>query len=256
MEKAFIYKITNLKNNKSYIGSTVKTKVEYRWNQHKSDAKKGKGFRLHKSMRKYGLDSFKFEVIFIVTNLSYIDEIEDYFIKIYNCIGSKGYNTMGVSFGNRQHIKASMRKEWSDPTKRRKRILAMIEGSRSRFKPVTSVCINSGKIYKYESVHSANRDGFSFSSIYNCLNNKAKTGQKRCWFYDKGEPDTFFIKNTLHKIKKFHKERIVPFYGQNKDSIIKFNFSKELKHTIFEWKGVHRSIKEGRMYKGFRWFWK
>jgi len=75
MEKAFIYKIVNLKNNKVYIGSTIKQQPMRRWNEHKSLAKSGKGYRLHQSIRKHGIDSFTFEIIYSLVDLNYLDTV-------------------------------------------------------------------------------------------------------------------------------------------------------------------------------------
>lgn len=53
---AFLYKITNIITNKSYIGWTGKT-VEGRWATHKTDALKNKDNRkFYNSIRKYGID--------------------------------------------------------------------------------------------------------------------------------------------------------------------------------------------------------
>lgn len=57
----YIYKITNIINNKVYIGQTTKT-VEARWKQHKK-ASLDKKYSLYYAMRKYGIDNFKIETI-------------------------------------------------------------------------------------------------------------------------------------------------------------------------------------------------
>ena len=60
-----VYKITNLINQKSYIGSSVR--VEKRWQQHKSDAFNPNNdkynYPLYQAFRKYGLENFSFEII-------------------------------------------------------------------------------------------------------------------------------------------------------------------------------------------------
>lgn len=60
-----VYKITNLINNKVYIGSSVD--VERRWREHKNVANnpnhKHYNYPLYCAFRKYGLDNFYFEVI-------------------------------------------------------------------------------------------------------------------------------------------------------------------------------------------------
>jgi group I intron endonuclease len=56
-----IYKITNLINNKIYIGKTIRT-VELRWQEHIRDSKTGKT-PLYLAMQKYGINNFKIEII-------------------------------------------------------------------------------------------------------------------------------------------------------------------------------------------------
>jgi group I intron endonuclease len=58
----FIYKITNLINGKIYIGQTINP--SRRWSQHKSNAKLQKGKQIiTAAIRKYGPDSFSFQII-------------------------------------------------------------------------------------------------------------------------------------------------------------------------------------------------
>jgi group I intron endonuclease len=70
--KFFIYKITNLINQKIYIGKT--NNIKKRWNSHKAAAiaKNKKDFSiLHKALLKYGFENFKIESLF-----EYDSEIE------------------------------------------------------------------------------------------------------------------------------------------------------------------------------------
>ena len=51
-----VYKVTNLINNKIYIGKTVQT-LKRRISQHKHDAlKKDSQIKFHRAVRKYGLE--------------------------------------------------------------------------------------------------------------------------------------------------------------------------------------------------------
>ena len=58
-----IYCITNLINGKIYIGQTVQQNSKMRWYAHLADARRGKKSYLLDSIRKYGKDSFAWEVI-------------------------------------------------------------------------------------------------------------------------------------------------------------------------------------------------
>lgn len=60
----YLYKITNLVNDKIYFGKAHN--IKHRWNGHKNAAKRktpGDYFYIHKAMNKYGFDNFKIEII-------------------------------------------------------------------------------------------------------------------------------------------------------------------------------------------------
>lgn len=86
---AFIYKITNTINSKSYIGKTEST-VDKRFKQHCSEYTKDrcKDRPLYRAMNKYGLESFTVETLEETTQSS---EREIYWIEFYGTY-SNGYN--------------------------------------------------------------------------------------------------------------------------------------------------------------------
>ena len=59
---ALVYQARNLVNGKRYIGFTSRP-FELRANQHRSDAKQGKGHLFHKAIRKYGPENFVFGLL-------------------------------------------------------------------------------------------------------------------------------------------------------------------------------------------------
>ena len=60
-----IYEITNIVNGKRYFGQTIEDRPEIRWNSHKHFGRKAKrpSSRLYNSMRKHGVENFRFKVI-------------------------------------------------------------------------------------------------------------------------------------------------------------------------------------------------
>ena len=88
-----IYCITNLVNNKKYIGQS--SEIERRWKEHIKEANKGSNKSiLYQAIRKYGLENFKFKIL-EECNLEELDERERYWIKFYQTYPpnlEKGYN--------------------------------------------------------------------------------------------------------------------------------------------------------------------
>lgn len=88
----YIYKITNIVNDKVYIGQTIKT-VEKRFSQHINNSNKSyfSQIVLYKAFKKYGIENFVVETIEEVPN-EQLDEREKYWIKYYNSYFD-GYNS-------------------------------------------------------------------------------------------------------------------------------------------------------------------
>ena len=86
-----IYKITNLINNKIYIGQTTRNMKE-RMSEHIRHHK----IPIDKDIFKYGINNFKIEVIDTANNQKELDEKEIKYIHEYDCMIPKGYNlTLG-----------------------------------------------------------------------------------------------------------------------------------------------------------------
>lgn len=91
----YIYKITNNKNNKIYIGQTVKARPTDRYSQHRylanhPEQEKSISY-LHRAMASDGLDNFTFEIIEEVDS-TLLDEREIFWIKEYNSLSPNRYN--------------------------------------------------------------------------------------------------------------------------------------------------------------------
>ena len=94
-----IYKATNKINNKIYIGFDSKwprRQINHIRNAFKCN-EKDYNTLLHRSMRKYGIDNFKWEEVCCSKDGEYLlNIIEPYFIKYYDSFGKNGYNmTLG-----------------------------------------------------------------------------------------------------------------------------------------------------------------
>lgn len=112
MDEIIIYKITNLINNKIYIGQTINFTERIR--QHKEipfrKNSQEKDKPLYRAMRKYGIENFKFEIIDKADTFETANSLEIYYISFYDsCIDSgKGYNLdLGGKNGNKSEFTKS-----------------------------------------------------------------------------------------------------------------------------------------------------
>ncbi len=86
-----IYLVTNLINQMKYVGQTTRT-LKQRKSSHLSSSKKGSTYYLHRAIRKYGAENFKWEVIYNASSEEELNEKETFFIKEYNTNSQDGYN--------------------------------------------------------------------------------------------------------------------------------------------------------------------
>ena len=101
-----VYKITNLTNNKSYIGSSIR--VEKRWREHISCSQRINdekyNYPLYRAFRKYGVENFSFEVL--KDDFSSIEEMQEYekemilFYDSYNYGYNQTLNTNSNNIAN------------------------------------------------------------------------------------------------------------------------------------------------------------
>lgn len=118
----FIYKITNTKSKKIYIGETKLEDPEKRWKAHIQSINRGKGCpALRDAIKKYGIDTFRFEVLIICFDEDRF-EYEKEYIKKYNSQVPNGYNILpggeGGGFLGKKHKKESIDKIKSTLNKR------------------------------------------------------------------------------------------------------------------------------------------
>jgi group I intron endonuclease len=111
----FIYKITNIKTNKCYIGETKEANPETRWKQHLRTIAKGRGCpALQDAIQKHGVENFKFEVLIICFDEARF-ELEKQYIKKYNSMVPNGYNILegglgGGGFKGKKHTEEAIEK--------------------------------------------------------------------------------------------------------------------------------------------------
>lgn len=87
----WIYKITNIQNNKVYIGQTIRP-VEQRLHRHINDALNNiLDTHFARAIRKYGKENFIIETIDTANSQEELNRKEQYWIRFYDSV-NKGYN--------------------------------------------------------------------------------------------------------------------------------------------------------------------
>lgn len=93
---AIIYKITNIINNKIYIGCTTKS-LEYRFLEHVSRSKQKNNIKLYNSIRKHGVDNFIIEKLeeceecdMFSLEMKYISEMNSFNDGLNSSLGGEG----------------------------------------------------------------------------------------------------------------------------------------------------------------------
>lgn len=148
MEKyGIIYKITNVKNGKNYIGQTTNKKGFNGRYPHKGEGvarvhnylKKVKGYGGHynshllNSIEKYGEQNFTVDEEFAIAySKEELDKLEDYYIRKFDCINN-GYNERGggacgkFSQDVKDKVGEASKRYWSNEDNRRKKSEAQKE---------------------------------------------------------------------------------------------------------------------------------
>lgn len=101
-----IYKITNKKNGKSYIGQTIRN-LDKRIKAHLS--KSNKCWAIGKALKKYGIENFEIETIDLCDNLKDLNKKETEWIEKLETLHPKGYN-LSLGGCNKKYSKVSKNK--------------------------------------------------------------------------------------------------------------------------------------------------
>lgn len=106
-----IYLITNIKNNKHYVGKT-KRDIFLRFQEHKW---LNVNTYIHKAIKTFGIENFKVELLEKVEDCNALNR-EKYYTDFYDCLYPKGYNEMkgqSLEGGNNRMKGKQLPKEWS-----------------------------------------------------------------------------------------------------------------------------------------------
>lgn len=197
----FIYKITNTKSGKCYIGETIQSDPETRWRQHIRTIDKNKGCpALKDAIKKYGIDMFKFEILIICFDEDRFKYEKEY-IKKYNSQVPNGYNILpggvgGAGFQGKKHTEESIKK--------------MIEGGK-RFREENP---NHFETYREKLKKSMENVDIS-SAVKN--SEKWKKAVEEGRIGGKAHKDNRLSDETKNKIR----ESVMSYYEENRETKIK-----------------------------------
>ena len=169
-----VYYITNLINNKKYIGITSRN-VNIRFQEHCSHRQT----LVYDAVKKYGKENFKIEILESNIQKSDIDKRERYFIKFYNTLVPNGYNLSTGGISN---------KDLNEETRKRLSKMNMgIKNPRCK-KYILQIDKDTKEILnRFGSAREAARFLGNESknvNINHCLRGKAKTAYGYIWKYE------------------------------------------------------------------------
>ena len=103
-----IYKFTHIESGRCYIGQTIQDPYRRRL-EHISDSKHTtKEYHFHNALRKYGIDSFTFEIIAAANSLEELNLLEEKYVEQFDSI-SNGFNIRQAG-GNKLHSEESKKR--------------------------------------------------------------------------------------------------------------------------------------------------
>ncbi len=215
---AYIYKITNLVNNKIYIGETI-CEIRVRWNQHKSTSfnpnSHSYNYHIHCAIRKYGIDNFKIEEIEQCADEERFKRETCYILLYESYKPEKGYNYVIEGEGASPYLTQDFLNYWEkgfrvkeiaekigchratvskrlhangisdeEINKRFKEYVSQRDG-----KPVQQYSLTGQYIKTYPSTMSCKKDGYQQSAISNVCRQCQKSAYGYLWKYEDDERD-------------------------------------------------------------------
>ena len=170
-----LYKITNLLNNKIYIGVTNRNPEE-RFTEHKKPS--AKSF-IGKAIQSDGVENFSFEILLTEIEDKDISDLECEYIKKYNSLLPNGYNADlgGVKYHKHSDYIKQIISEKGKGNKNSKYVADVLMYDKQ-----------GNLLNRFQTAREAARylgDESKNVGINYCLNNKQKTAYGYIWKYDK-----------------------------------------------------------------------
>lgn len=224
-----IYCFTNQINQKKYIGQSINPPEE-RYRLHKSNHLNPKSSEyesvIHRAMRKYGFENFKFEILAnYIDDFELLNDLETYYIAQFDCQIPNGYNIDPGGKNCTRNISESARDKlrWTRGALSQDEVIFLRTAYQNKESPT--------KIYneKY-------KDIMHYNSFLNIWTGKRYSNIMPEVFSDKGR-HTKLTPEIVHKIKEDRKNNNLSYQALAD----KYNISKSTIAGIFQgrtWKNV------------------
>lgn len=221
-----VYKITNIINKKCYVGITTRC-ISKRFKEHIEAGlyDKTKNSPLHSSIKKYGKNCFKVDVLYTATDFIELCRMEQYYIKELNTMIPNGYNLLPGGHNNYKLTDHHIMKI---------------------SKPIKAENIKTGECFYFISLTEPNKRGYSSGSISTHIRDKTPY-KGYIWSHVLNEEylqnkDKFNIKKVANFYAKNIKtgEVITVYYGE---PVKKYGFSPHTYKRVLrkdKWRKSHR----------------
>ena len=181
----WIYKITNIQNNKVYIGQTIRP-IEKRFQRHLNDALNNIiDTHFARAIRKYGKENFIIEQIDSAQTQEELNQKEQYWIQYYNSV-EEGYNETDAIYKCGGNTYQSKTKEEMEVIKEKIR-QTKIGSKNPMARKIKRTNIITHEIEIFDTVIScAKACGIQNgkTSITDRLNGKIKSPFKKTWIFE------------------------------------------------------------------------
>lgn len=181
----YIYKITNIQNNKVYIGQTIRP-LKKRFNRHINDALNNiLDTHFARAIRKYGKENFKIEQIDTASTQEELNKKEQYWIHYYDSI-NKGYNETDALYKCGGNTYKSKTKEEMEVIKEKIR-QTKIGSKNPMARKIKRINIQTGEIDIFDTIISCAKAceiQNGKTSITTRLNGQIKSPFKKTWIFE------------------------------------------------------------------------
>lgn len=232
-----IYKVTNITNNKAYIGQTIYS-IEKRKAQHIANTKAGRcNCYFYKALRKYSENNFTWEIVTTCNTKKELNTLEIYYIEYFDTYNN-GYNlTIGGNGNTGLKMSKETKQKMSDAGKGR----TVSSETKQKLSAIRKGKDNPmyGKHHTPETKQqmSIKRKGENNPMYGKQLSEETKQKISNT----KKEKHLHLSKETKQKISKRMKGKNHPFYGKKHSKNSRQKMSNKMKGRVSPRKGVKLS---------------